>query len=403
MATARTLSLSQARRVALAAQGFATAKPARVGVRQIEATFERLQLLQLDSVNVFERSHYLPVLARLGAYDKRLLDRLTLDAPPGRPYAFEYWAHQAALLPVQSLPLMRWRMRELRSKALGDAGSWANANAAMLGWLREELAAKGPLAASAIEHEANRRAGPWWGWSDVKIGLETLFRWGEVFSAGRSRFERRYGLAEQVLPAGAADHDMPEADAVRELTRRAAVALGVATADDLADYFRLRNAQTLPAIRDLEEAGELTRVAVDSWSKPAWMHRDARLPRQLQAAALLSPFDPVVWYRPRTERLFGFHYRIEIYTPADKRIFGYYTLPLLLGERLVGRIDLKSDRQAGVLRVQSAWSEPLAPADTAERAAPLLFEAAAWQGLQAIEVAPRGDLAPRLAQVVAAR
>lgn len=376
-----------------------------MSVRHLHSAFDRLQLLQLDSVNVYERSHYLPPFARLGGYDRRLLDQLAFQAAGPRARYVEYWAHEAALLPVATLPLMRWRMQEFRRKAKDTLDSWANANRKILRWLRAELASKGPMAASAIEHDATVRTGPWWGWSDVKRGLETLFRWGEVFSAGRTRFERSYGLAEQVLPAGALDPVVTQEDAVRELVRRSAIACGVGTATDLADYFRLKNAIARPAIRALEDAGELLPVQVRGWERagapiPAWLHKDAILPRQVDAAALLSPFDPIVWCRPRAERLFGFHYRIEIYTPPPKRIYGYYTLPLLLGDDLVGRIDLKSDRQARVLRVQSAWMERGAPADVAERAAALVHEAAAWQGLPDVTVAAQGNLARRLAAAI---
>jgi uncharacterized protein YcaQ len=353
----------------------------------------RLHLLQIDSVNVFERSHYLPAFARLGAYDKALLDRLTVR--PGGPY-LEYWAHEAAFVPAADLGLFAFRMRHHRERA----ADWLAARRELAAEVLAELADRGPLAASEIEHEENRRIGPWWGWSDVKRLLETLFRQGDLLSAGRRGFERRYGLPEQVL--GTAPDPVPERDAVRELVRRAAVAHGVGTLGDLADYYRLRVDATREAVRDLEESGELVPVTVRGWERggrplPAWRAVAARAPRRVEAAALLSPFDPVVWERPRAERLFGFHYRISIYTPAEQRAHGYYVLPALVDDRIVGRIDLKSDRQAGVLRVQHAWREPDAPADAAERLAPVLLEAARWQGLDAVEVMGRGDLAPALA------
>jgi uncharacterized protein YcaQ len=394
------LSAAQARRVALAAQGIGRPRPASVGSRQLNALIARLGLLQIDSVNVFERSHYLPVFARLGAYDRALLDRL-LFAERG-PY-IEYLAHVACFIPVEAWPLFRWRMDGYRAKHTAQA--WVQANGAMLDWLRAELAEKGPLAASEIEHDANVRRGPWWGWSDVKEGLEYLFWWGEVVSAGRSRFERRYALAEQVLPDAVLGADVPKAEAYRELLRRAAHAHGVGTARDFADYYRLVGPEVGAALRDLEDAGELVPVQVEGWERqgrpvPAWRHRDARLPRRVEAAALLSPFDPVVWERSRTERLFGFHYRIEIYTPAPRRRFGYYVLPVLVDGDLVGRLDLKSDRQAGVLRVQAAWSEDGRAEPAADRIAALLQEAAAWQGLDAVAVEPRGTLAPPLASAL---
>jgi uncharacterized protein YcaQ len=351
-------------------------------------------------VNVFERSHYLPAFARLGAYDRSLLDRLTFDA---RGPHTEYWAHEAAFMRKEDWPLFRWRMESYRRK-YDAADSWFEANRETVEWLRRELAANGPLAASEIEHDANTRTGPWWGWSAVKRALEFLFLFGEVAIAGRTRFQRRYALVEDVLDARVLDRSVTTDDAVRELIRRSAVAHGIGTAKDFADYYRIKVAPAMAAIRDLEDAGELIPVRVPGWESAgrpaaAWMHRDARKPRHVEAAALLSPFDPVVWYRDRALRMFGFHYRIEIYTPAPQRVFGYYSLPILLDDALVGRIDLKSDRQAGVLRVQSAWTEPGAPEATVERLAPLLAETAAWQGLGGVEISAeaRGDLVPALA------
>jgi len=389
---AESLSAATARRMLLAAQGFGAPRPEHVGTRRLDGAIRRLGLLQLDSVNVYERSHYLPLQARLGAYDKALLDRLAFRAP-GR-YT-EYWAHEAAIIPVEDLPLWRWRMAQFRERDPWFP-EFAGEHASLIRWLLDHLAERGPLAASEIEHEANRRSGPWWGWSAVKTGLEHLFRWGEVASAGRRRFERRYALPEHVLPAEVVDTAVPKADAIRELVSRSAMALGVGTIADLADYYRLRADDTRAAVRDLEDAGVLIPVAVEGWRQKAWRHRDARRPRAVVADALLSPFDPVVWDRDRALRHFGFHYRIEIYTPAPKRVYGYYSLPILLDERLVGRIDLKSDRKAGVLRVRAAWREESESGAFAEphRIARLLREAAAWQGLAAVEIADdaRGSL-----------
>jgi uncharacterized protein YcaQ len=389
----QSLSPALARRVALAAQGFGRARPASVGIRQLTGLIERIGLLQIDSVNVFERSHYLPVFARLGAYDKAVLDRLTMTR--GGRY-LEYWAHEAAIIPVSLWPLLRWRMEEYRQTYSAKTDGWVAQNGEMLDWLRAELAERGPLAASEIEHDANVRRGPWWGWSDVKRGLEYLFMFGEVVTAGRTRFERSYALAAQLLPTEVLELDVPKHDAVRELVSISARALGVATLGDLSDYFRLRQAEAKPAVDALADAGELVPVSVPGWDRMAWLHRDARLPRRIEASALLSPFDPVVWDRKRAERMFGFHYRIEIYTPAPQRVFGYYTLPLLVDEALVGRVDLKSDRQAGVLRVQAAWSEEGETVDLSRLAA-TLRETAAWQGLGDVVVAERGDLAAGLA------
>lgn len=393
-----TVSAASSRRIALAAQGFARPRPAAVGKRQLNALIGRIGLLQLDSVNVFERSHYLPVFARLGAYDKAALDALTFAR--GGDYV-EYWAHEAAVIPVETWPLLRWRMQHYRDKHVADLSAWAHANGPMIDWLKAELAEKGPMPASAIEHDANKRSGPWWGWSDVKIGLEVLFRWGELASAGRTRFERNYALPEQVLPASVIEKSVPRAEAQRELVRHAAVAHGIGTAGDFADYFRMGRADTMAAVQSLAEEGVLLPVSVEGWKQPAWLHRDARVPRRVEAAALLSPFDPVVWDRKRAERLFGFHYRIEIYTPAPQRVFGYYSLPILLGERVVGRIDLKNDRQAGVLRVQSAWHEEGVSPDIAAQVAPLVRAAAEWQGLTDVTVNDWGTLALPLAAELA--
>ncbi len=394
------LSSSQARRIALAAQGFGRPAPDAVGTRQLNLAIDRIGLLQLDSVNVFERSHYLPVFARLGAYDKDLLDRLTFTR---RGRYVEYWAHEAALIPREWWPLFRWRMDGYRAAASGGLLDWATAHRSILDWLRSELAEKGPLAASAVEHDANRRSGPWWGWSDVKTGLEVLFRWGEVVSAGRMRFERVYGLAEHLMPSELLEKDVPEHEAHKTLVEHAARAHGVGTTSDLTDYFRLKKVDVAGLLRELEDEGIVREVTVKGWEgkgrrEPAWLHRDSRIPRRIETTALLSPFDPVVWRRERAERMFDFHYRIEIYTPAPKRVFGYYSLPILLDEAIAGRIDLKSDRQARILRVQSAWTEAHADAGhVAERIAPLLRTTASWQGLDAVSVADWGDLAPAVA------
>lgn len=398
------VSPALARRVALAAQGFGRVPSGPVATRQLNTLIDRLGLLQIDSVNVFERSHYLPIYARLGSFDRSLLDRLTF-ARGGR-YT-EYWAHEAAFLPTTDWPLWRWRMEHYRDYYAARPDSWASANTATLDWLRAELRASGPLPASAIEADAvigaesTARRGPWWGWSDVKQGLEVLFRTGEVVSAGRTRFERAYGLPDQVLPSAVLDRTVSRADAHRALVSHAARAHGIGTASDIADYFRLKAADVAPALADLAEAGEITQVSVDGWGRPGWLHAEARLPRRIEADALLSPFDPIVWERARAERLFGFHYRIEIYTPQPKRVFGYYVLPVLQDEALVGRVDLKSDRQAGVLLVQAAWHEAGQTIDV-ERLAALLRRTAEWQGLESLEVMPRGDLAPALTAAVRA-
>ncbi|AYG02602.1 winged helix-turn-helix domain-containing protein [Gryllotalpicola protaetiae] len=401
----QTLSAAAARRVALAAQGFGRVPSATVGTRQLNGLFDRLGLLQIDSVNVFERSHYLPAFARLGGYDKTLLDRLTFR-PTSRSSESGYtevWAHEAAFVPVRDWPLFRFRHRRFREKYLAGKDSWGlTAGRETIEWLRAELAARGPLAASEIEHDANVRRGPWWGWSEVKQGLEVMFRAGELATAGRTRFERRYALVEQALPASVLDRHVPEDEAVRELVRHSVTALGVGTLADIADYYRLYTAETKAALDDLVHAGEVERVHVHGWQRAgrplaAYAPAGVRVPRAISATAVLSPFDPVVWERERLLRMFGMHYRIEIYTPAPKRVFGYYVMPVLVDDEIVGRVDLKSDRQAGVLRVQSAWvEEGRAEGAVAERRAPLLGRVAEWQGLGEVIVAGRGNLAAAL-------
>jgi len=392
---ADSLSPAAARRIALAAQGFGRPRPDAVGTRQLNLLLERIGLLQLDSVNVLERSHYLPVFARLGSYDKALLDKLTF-ARRG-PYR-EYWAHEAALIPLEDWPLFGFRRQDYRDYYARVDDPWLEAHADTLVWLRAELAAKGPLPASKIERDAAApRRGSWWDWDEVKRGLERMFRFGEVVSAGRTRFERIYALPEQVMPDGLHGHEIPRPDAVHALMERSARAHGIGTLSDLADYYRLKTADAKPALQRLVDEGVVREVTVPGWNRTAFLHRDARVPRRIETTALLSPFDPVVWERDRALRMFGFHYRIEIYTPAPKRKFGYYTLPVLVDEALVGRIDLKNDRQRGVLRVQSAWREEGAPAGIAERIVPALRELAAWQGLGEIEVVDRGDLAREVA------
>lgn len=301
-------------------------------------------------------------------------------------------------------PLFRWRMDQFRAKALSDKDGWASDRSVFLDWLRQELRDNGPMAASEIEHEANTRRGPWWGgWSDVKVGLETLFRWGDVVSAGRAGFERRYGLAEQMLAPEILDAHVERSEAIRELVLRGGVkAHGLGTLDDIADYFRLPSAEARTALQELEDAGSVRRVSVDGWerrgkAREVWIDPRAKRPRSIRAEALLSPFDPVVWARDRALRLFDFHYRIEIYTPAHKRVHGYYVLPVLIDDKICARVDLKNDRQNRRLLVRAAWAEPTADADTAPRLAELLRRTAHWQGCDTIEVENKGTLSQQLA------
>jgi Uncharacterized protein conserved in bacteria len=393
------MSVATARRVALAAQGFGIPRPVSVGTRQLNLLLQRVGVLQIDSVNVFERSHYLPVFARLGSYDKALLDRLTLRARA--PY-LEYWAHVATFVPRDDWPLWKWRMARTREKYTRP-GEWVPEHPDMMRFVLDELRANGPMAASDIEHEDNVRRGPWWGLSDIKEALEFAFLFGDVVTAGRRNFERVYALPEHVLSPELLNAEVPTEDAQRELVRRALRSHGIGTAKDIADYYRLYVAVAARMLEELVDAGEAERVAVEGWKAPAYLATGARIPRRIETAALLSPFDPVVWERDRALRMFGFHYRIELYTPAPKRVYGYYTLPALVDEQLVGRLDLKSDRQAGVLRVQSAWREEGAPRDAVERLVPVLRETAAWQGLGDVVVVDRGDWARDLAAALGTR
>lgn len=297
------ISAAQARRIALAAQGFGRAPAAATGVRQLRSAVSRLGLLQLDSVNVFERSHYLPLFARVGAYEKADLDRLTFDR---RGDYTEYWAHEAAVIPVEHWPLFRWRMDAFRHYYATNQKAWMQSDTKSVKWVLAELAEKGPLAASQIEDDSRSGKNGWWDWSDTKRALEYLFAIGEVVSAGRTRFQRRYALREQVLPRHVLDRHVSRDDAVRQLLAQSARAHGIGTLRDLADYYRIKQAPAKAAIDELVEAGELRPVTVAGWKAPAWLHRDARIPRRIDAAALLSPFDPVVWERARAERMFGF-------------------------------------------------------------------------------------------------
>ncbi len=397
-----TLSTAEARRIALAAQGFARPRPAAVTTRQLNSAMRRMGTLQIDSVNVFARSHYMPLFSRLGAYDPADLDRLLFARRA--PYV-EYWAHVAAFIPAADWALFRFRMDDNRAKYGTDPDGWFRRHSDIVDWVLGELAERGPLRPAQLEHDARRssRRGPWWDWDVVKNALEYLWLFGEVAIAGRQGFERRYALAEQVIPAAVLDSVIPRPDAIRELVARASAAYGVATASDLADYWRLRDRPAVHrAIAELQDAGVLQPVTVAGWTSAgrpakAWLHRDAVLPRRVDAAALLTPFDPMVWFRDRAERLFDFAYRIEIYTPAPRRRYGYYSLPVLLGDDVVGRVDLKADRARSTLLVQSAWWEHGRPADAAERLATEVRTAAAWQRLESISVSRWGDAADDVA------
>ncbi|MBK7821087.1 MAG: YcaQ family DNA glycosylase [Tessaracoccus sp.] len=397
---AKRLTAAAARRIAVAAQGLAAPRPRVAGAAALNRAISRLGVLQIDSVNVFERAHYLPLLARVGPYDRADLDKLLHhDAGRGLGRYTEYLAHEAAVLPVADWPLWAWR-RELPVR--DGFREWAAERGTLIDEVLAEVAERGETRVRDLEHPANvSLGGGWWNRNDVRIAADWLFRHGDLVVTGRQRFERRYAVAD-ALPA-AAREAVPREEAVVELVRRASVAYGVATLDDLADHPRVKSATARAAVAELVAAGELEPVEVEGWAEPAYLAPGARIPRRVEAAALLAPFDPLVWYRPRALRLFGFHYRISIYTPAAQREHGYYVLPVLVDDELVGRVDLKSDRQAGVLRVRHAHVEPdAAPraVDLAERVAPLLHEAAAWQGLSDVQVDAVGTWAAPLAGAV---
>lgn len=398
------LTAAQARRTALAAQGLADPRPTTVpGTRQLRAVVEKLAVVQIDSVNVLSRSHYLPLFSRLGPYARPALDRLHHP----RHDVFEYWAHEASYLPVALQPLLRWRMAAAEQHAWGSMLRVQRDRPEYVAQLLDRVRDGGPLRASELGERRPSTPGQMWNWHPGKAALEYLFFVGALTARSRTAgFERVYDLTERVLPAAVLATPTPaRADAVRELVRTAARALGVATETDLRDYLRLPVADARAALAELTEAGELLPVEVEGWGKPAWLDPGARRPRWARARALLSPFDSLVWERPRVERIFGFRYRLEIYTPAARRVHGYYVLPFLLGDRLVARVDLKADRAAGVLRVQSSHGEDAGPpvVEVAAELADELALMAGWLELDRVEVVPSGDLAADLAAAVARR
>jgi uncharacterized protein YcaQ len=404
MAVPESLSLAQARRIVLAAQGFADPMPAGVPTRRhLRRVLGRVGLIQMDSVNVLQRAHYLPLYSRLGPYPTALLDRAAYQGPRE---LFEYWGHEASLLPVELHPALRWRMAAAGTEAWGGMRRIAVEQPELVRWVRDEVRANGPLTAAEIEHDAPRESGNWgWNWSAVKRALEYLFWAGEVNAAARNTaFARLYDLPERVLPAAVLDAPTPAApDAYRQLVATAARALGVAAEPELRDYFRLPVLAARAAVAELVETGELLPVQVQGWRLPAYLHAEARMPRWIRASTLVSPFDPLVWERARTERLFGFTYRIEIYVPAPQRLYGYYVLPFLQGDRFTARVDLKADRRAGVLLVPAAWIEPGADVtETAVGLAAELHRLAGWLGLTAVAAPVAGDLAGPLTAVLSA-
>jgi uncharacterized protein len=403
------LTAAQARRIAVAAQGLSEPRPGGSITRaHLRRLISRIQVLQLDSVSVAVRAHYAPVFSRLGPYDRAVLDRAAWDHSARSPRLLvEYWAHEAALMAVDDWPLLRWRMRQYRH------GRWGThivkANPHLADKIVAAVTELGPSTAGQIEaHLAAEPRGPrgaWWGSrSDTKWVAEALFAAGVFTTSTRVGFARHYDLTERVLPPDVLARDVDEDDAVRELALRAATALGVGTDADIRDYFRLAAGQAKPAIAKLVADGELERVDVDGWSASAYLLAGQTIPRRDRGTALLCPFDPLIFFRPRVQRLFEFHYRIEIYTPARKRQYGYYVWPFLLDGELVGRVDLKAGRAADALHVVGAFVEPdRSPSRVAPALASELATMASWLGLAGVTVGDRGDLAGELRSAVAHR
>ena len=410
------MGAAAARRAVLGAQGLAApprpVAPDRGALRRL---VRHLGLLQLDSVNVAVRAHYAPVFARLGAYDRDVLDALAWpqDAADRRRRAFvEFWAHEASLIPVEDWPLLRWRMRDNTARTSRWLGNAMDHRPDILDAVHDAVAAHGPLEAREVEavlgDGGERRArahGGWWHRSDVKVACEHLFATGVLTTGTRRGFRRAYAVTEDVVPPDVLARDPDRAESMRELTLRAAAAHGVATEPDLRDHYRLPPAESQVAVRELVDAGELEPLEVAGWGAPAYRIPGTRVPRRITGRALLAPFDPLIWFRPRTERIFDFTYRIGIYTPAEQRTHGYYVFPFLLDGQLVGRVDLKTDRAAGVLRVPGAFAEPECTergADTdrvATEMAGALRDMAAWLGLDDV-VVEGGPLAPELSRAL---
>ena len=396
MAGRTSLSSSQARRIALGAQGFADKRPTgRVDRRHLRRVLDRMGLIQIDSVNVLVRSQELPLFARLGPHPRTLIDDATAAGE-----LFEYWVHEASHVPTEHHHLYRWSMNSPRR--WGTFRRFTEERADFIEEVYEIVRERGPIVAGELSRREDKK-GPWWDYDDAKVALEVLFDHGRVAAVRRpSDFARLYDISERVIPADVlARPAPPEREARKELLVLAAKSHGVGTIGDLADYHRHKHCK--PLVAELVEEGRLIEVDVEGWSQRGYLHPDATIPRRIEARALLSPFDPVVWNRDRAERLFGFHYRIEIYVPKPKRQYGYYVLPILLGDTLVGRVDLKADRPNRALLVQSAWVEPDArPAHVAAEVATELASMAGWLGLERIEVVRSGDLSDELRRAVAA-
>jgi uncharacterized protein len=403
------LSGAEARRLALSSLGFGAKKPAKAGVAHVRATAKRLSAIQIDSVNVLARAHYLPVFSRYGPYPTTALDQLAHD----KRELFEYWGHAACFLPIELYPFMRWRME---TQAEGWGGLQKN-QMKYIDAVLEEVKAHGPLSAGELSMSGKSK-GSWWGWSDGKRAVEFLFRQGRVAIAGRRNFERLYDIPERVFPRDVLRaRPVPADDAKKELLVRAVRAMGVGTARDVAQYFHVDswwdrssvNGRRAPAkthllFDELVEEGRLETARVEGWKKPGYVLAGAKVPRTVHASAIVSPFDPVMWERRWTKSVFGFEYQIEIYVPAPKRIYGYYVLPFISGDRFAARVDLKADRKTKTLLVPGAFLEDGVPAKTVVPAlADELRDVARWLELDRFEVGTKGDLAKPLARALKGR
>ncbi|WP_439033079.1 winged helix-turn-helix domain-containing protein [Gordonia terrae] len=400
-------SPAQARRTALAAQGFTDRRPgAAPTMAHLKRVVARTRLLQMDSVNIAARAHFMPLYSRLGPYDPDLLHRAAWRPNRGPRLLVEYWAHEAALIPVEDWPLFRWRMDEFADGRYRHTKDVMRRNRALAVDVRAVIEARGASTPRAIEEELGivrepGAAGSWWQRGEVKHLCEAMFAAGDLSAVRTDNFVRHYDLTERVVGPEIAGRHPERADAQRELISQAARSLGVATAADLADYYRIRPAEARAAVADLVEAGELREVSVDGWRDAAYLVAGAPMPRRVDTSAILSPFDPLVFYRPRAERVFGFHYRIEIYVPEHKRVHGYYVLPYLLGTDIAARVDLKADRKNRTLLVLGSYCEPGHAHDhVAERLAVDLRAFAGWLDLEGVSIAERGDLAGELRRVM---
>ncbi|WP_374610954.1 winged helix-turn-helix domain-containing protein [Gordonia sp. (in: high G+C Gram-positive bacteria)] len=401
------LSIAQARRIALAAQGFTDRRPAAAPtMAHLKRVVGRTRLLQMDSVNIAARAHFMPLFSRLGAYDPDLLHRAAWQPGRGRRLLVEYWAHEAALIPVPDWPLFRWRMDDFADGRYRHTRDVMRRNRSLVGDIRAVIEAVGATTPRAIEAELGIErepgvAGSWWQRGEVKHLCEAMFAAGDLSAVRNGNFVRHYDLTERIVGADIVALRPDRGQAHRELVSRAAQALGVATVADLADYYRLRPADARPAVAELVEDGGLQEISVDGWRDPAYLAAGAMIPRRVDASAILSPFDPLVFFRPRAERLFDFHYRIEIYVPEHKRVHGYYVLPYLLGTDIAARVDLKADRKNRTLQVLGAYCEPgRSRGLVAERLSADLRSFAGWQDLDDVVVSGRGDLAPDLQRVL---